>query len=236
MDSITIPGRYLLMGKSRSGKTTLAVELYEACFEGKTDRIIMICPSYDQETYAPIRKHVNEKRDVFTDDDPDVIKTIVKQIETTRKLCIEKRMKIPHTLVIIDDMSGAKISHGGRHSPFANFTVRCNHLNTSIMFLAQQATGVTPTFRDNLEGLICFPTLRSKDREWLYNEYNAMMKKKTFLRLVKKAWKGVGRDDMEEWGEHFLFITFPTRKKPRYFGDFKYELSTTRHDLKSHHK
>jgi hypothetical protein len=226
MQHIVHPGRDMFTGKTKSGKTTLAVEITLKKFVPVVDRIIFLCPTGSQEAFAPLWPYINRKRDVFDPNDEGVIKTISRQLDSQKKVASE--MNLPHinTLIFIDDMAGKKILHGNRHSDFADLSLRCNHSHTSIILLTQQPKGITPTFRESLDGLICFPSLKRADREWLFDEYNCMIKKKTFIKLVKQAWKGAGNDDYAQFGEHFLFITFPVRAAPRYFIDFSYELST----------
>ena len=76
-----------------------------------------------------------------------------------------------------------------------------------------------------MEGLVAFPSLRTADRDWLYEEYNGcMLKKKTFMKLVKQAWKGPGQVDYDHLGENFLFILLRQRATPRYFINLTHEL------------
>lgn len=219
------PGRYLFAGKSKSGKTTLLVDVVRRHFKNLVDRIIFVCPTLDQEIFDPIRPLFNPKTDVFDYNDKDVFLVIEKQVRFQRALCAKEGIPEIKTLLIVDDTAGLNIMHGGRHSKFSNLAIHCNHLNLSIFSLTQQPKAITPSFRENLEGLVCYPLLGRKDREWLYDEYNgSLVKKRTFQKLVLASWKGPENEDFEDFGKHFLFITFPIRAQPRYFGDFSHEL------------
>jgi GTPase SAR1 family protein len=226
MEHFVHPGRVLIAGKSKSGKTTLAVKIILKKYSPKVNRIMFLCPTYHQPAFDPVRHLLKEKRDVFNTDDENAIKVIEKQLQEQRNICDKMGLPPVETLLFIDDMAGKKMMHGNRHSPFANLSLHCNHLHLSIIVLTQQPMGITPSFRENIDCLICYPSLKRTDREWLYNEYNCMMKKKTFIKLVKQAWKGPGNTEYSEFGEHFLFIVFPVRAAPRYFIDFSHELST----------
>lgn len=235
------PGRYLFTGKSKSGKTTLAVEIIRAHFHKLVDRIIIICPTFDkQSAFDPIRQFIDPKRDVFnatSESGENIMTTIFNQLKEQQNVAISKKSKEPNTLILIDDIAGNKIVHGGRHGAFPNLAIMANHYNASMFVLSQQPKAISPAFRDNLEGVICFPTLKEQDRKWLYEEYNGcMLKQKTFMKLVKQAWKGPGNDHYNQFGEHFLFIVLPPRAAPRYFTGLTHELFTTKSKLKTHHE
>lgn len=229
MQHFVHPGRYLFAGKSKSGKTTLLVDVVRQHFKNLVDRIIFVCPTIDQPLFDPIRNLYKSERDVFDYNDKNVFDLILKQIRLQKAFCKKEGIPEVRTLLIIDDTAGLNVMHGGRHGKFSNLSIHCNHENLSIFVLTQQPKGISPSFRENLEGLVCFPLLSRKDRDWIYEEYNGcVVKKKTFQKLVLRAWKGQENEDFEEFGKHFLFITFPVRAQPRYFGDFAYELFARR--------
>lgn len=233
------PGRYLFTGKSGSGKTTLAIKvisnLYAKNKKKKTatiDRIIVVCPTYwEQDIFEPIREFVNPHRDVFLQLNGDTITQILEEIQNQYHICSESGLPPIETLVLIDDMGGNKALHGGRHGSFPNFCLQSRHYHTSLFVVTQQAKSVTPAFRDNLEGVIIYPSLRKNEIDWAYEEYGMTLKKDSFVRLLKKAWKGPGKNDDSEWGQHFLFILLGLRTKPRFFVDFTHELSKRKSEL-----
>lgn len=222
------PKKYLITGKVGSGKTTFAINLAKQVYYDDMDRIIVVCPTYEtQSVFDPIREKIVKERDVFTDSSQNPFKKIKKELEMQVKICTRKGIPKLKTLIIIDDMGGDKMLHGGRHSDFASLSLQTRHLGTSIILISQQPKSVTPAFRDNVEGVVSFPSLRKLDVEWLVEEYNGcMMKKETFRKLVKQAWKGVGNSDYDEFGSHFLFILLNARSYPRYFCDLTHELHT----------
>ncbi len=226
------PVRILISGKGKSGKTTTAVGIVDKVLRYQIDRLIVICPSWSfQEVFDPIRDMVKEERDVFEteklESEENPFKTIFKQLVRCKTNAIRKGCRQLNIGLLVDDMSGTGMMHGGRISALSNMAIQARHWNLSIIVLTQQPMSITPGYRDNVDAVIAFPPLRQQDRMWLYNEYNANgLKKEKFMALVMKAWKGNDVDDDSEYGSHFLFILLPTRSKARYFIDYAYEIKT----------
>lgn len=220
------PYRALFAGKSKSGKTALAVKLINESWRNEIDRFMVFCPTWDQKAFDPIRDLVRRKEDIIQNYDKDPFPSLYRQLLNIKKKCIEKKYQMPRTLLLIDDMSGSKILHGGRLSAFAHLSIQSNHLSLSIFVLTQQVKSISPAFRDNLDGLIAFPMNREEDRDWLFKEYNGnMIRKKTFKKIIKTAWKGVGNEGYDRYGQHFLFVHLPVRAPTRYFSDFNHEIT-----------
>ncbi len=227
------PIRILISGKGKSGKTTSAVHLINTVLRSQIDRLIIICPSWSfQSVFDPIRDMVKPERDVFETERLESLgenpfKTIFNQIIRCKKNAIRKGCKQLDIALLVDDMSGTGMMHGGRLSPLSNMAIQARHWNLSIIVLTQQPMSITPGYRDNVDAVIAFPPLRQQDRMWLFNEYNANgLRKEIFMSMVMKAWKGNEVDDDSEYGSHFLFILLPVRSKARYFIDYEYELQS----------
>jgi hypothetical protein len=230
---IVHPSRVLISGKGKSGKTTAAVDLIDRVLRHQIDRLIVICPSWSfQEVFDPIRDMVKAERDVFetekienSSENPFTI--IFRQIRTCKMNAIKKGVKQLNICLLVDDMSGTSMMHGGRLTPLSNMAIQARHWNLSMIVLTQQPMSITPGYRDNVDAVIAFPPLRQQDRMWLFNEYNANgLRKDKFMSMVMKAWRGNDVDDDSEYGSHFLFILLPVRSKARYFIDYQYELQT----------
>lgn len=217
------PGRFLFAGRSKSGKTTLCVKLIDEVMRNQVDRMKVLCPTWDQDLFDPIRDLVLDKSDIIQDFDNDPFRALLKELKTLNAICKKKGIKTPRTLLLIDDMAGTKMLHGGAISPFAHIAIQAPHWNLSIFLLTQKAKAISPSFRDNLEYLVAFPLNKTEDQEWLYKEFNGnMVKKKVFMKLIKRSWKGF---EDSGYGRHFLFIHFPSGSHLRYFSDFAYELT-----------
>ena len=217
------PCRFLFAGRTKSGKTTLCVKLIDEVMRNQIDRMKVLCPTWDQDLFDPIRDLVIEKDDVIQDFKNDPFEGLLKELKTLHAICKKKGIKMPSTLLLIDDMAGTKMIHGGAISPFAHIAIQANHWNLSIFLLTQKPKAVSPSFRDNLECLVSFPLNKKADQDWLFEEFNGnMIKKKVFLKLIKRSWKGF---EDSGYGRHFLFIYFPSGSHLRYFSDFAYELT-----------
>ena len=228
------PFRLMVAGKSGSGKTTLVVDIIKECFHPQVDRIMILCPSWDsQENFDPIRKYVDRKRDVIDKFNRDPFKKLLKQLNEQKILAKEEGRKNIKTLILIDDMAGSRMLHGGRVTPFSNLAIQSNHVDLSIIVLTQQPKAITPGFRDNLEGVICYPPQRKIDRQWLFEEYNGNnLSKKKFFEIISIAWKGIHQNDYSQLGQHFIFMFMPIRAPIRYFADFHFELTPKKFTLK----
>lgn len=219
------PSRTLICGRAKSGKSHLFVKLLDQQLRNQIDRLIVICPTWHQKLFDPIRDLVKNEEDVIENFDKDPFHKIYDQLVYIKKQCEKKGIATPNTLIFVDDMAGSKFLHGGRINKFSLLSIQTTHWNTSIVVITQAPKAITPSFRDNLENLITFPLNKSEDQEWLFKEFNGnMFNKKRFKKIIKIAWSSFdGR-----YGEHFLFIHLPIRSETRYFSDFKYELTPKR--------
>lgn len=185
------------------------------------DRFIIVCPTFQvQSCFRFLDNKVNSKRDVFTEPDDTTFKNILKQLLKTRERCIEKNLPMVKTLLFVDDMAGTKYIHGGRTSAFGNLCIQSPHLSTTILCISQQPTAITPSFRDNVNAVMAFPSRKIADVEYLEGEFGGEVGSKLKIRsIIEKAWN---YDD--EYGQHFLFVYSPPRSKSRFFIDFNKEI------------
>lgn len=128
-------------------------------------------------------------------------------------------------MIYIDDNTGNSAIHGGGRSALGNIAATSRHYQTSIICIAHQGTSVTPTFRKNLTHLIAFPCRGKTEVEFLLDESGdqILYDKATIKRMIIHAWKG-GRNDTEEYGQHFMLSYKPPRGVERYFIDFEHEI------------
>ncbi len=217
---IVHPSRLLISGRSRMGKTTFAVKLICQQFRRIVDRIIIVCPTYNiQDTFDPIRKLV-QPCDVYTRATKEDFVLIYKSIKKIQEFNKSKGNAMQRILILVDDMAGTPALHGSRISPFAHLSIQTPHWSTSMIVITQQPTNVSPSFRDNAEAIVVFPSEGVLEVEWLYRCYSSlMMNEGDMKRIILKAWRG-GRKDNQEWGKHFLFIECTPRRHSQFWIDF----------------
>lgn len=215
--------RILICGRSGLGKTTLLVNLIDYQLRDQMDVFIIMSPTFCQETFNPIRNLFTPKT-IFETVDQKALEKVCQSIITVRKSFLEKNLQPPRFCVIIDDCAGKSVIQGRRRGVFANFAVQSRHWETSLIVISQQPSCVDPNFRDNAEHVIAFPSEREEDILWLKKSYNTnFLDGLSMTNIIKEAWLG-GRNDSEEWGQHFLYIYRQPRGKSRYFIDFNKEL------------
>lgn len=226
LDLIQWPFRILLTGPSGAGKSTVAIQIMEE-FKNTIDRIIVVSPTFLlQEIFRPLDCLIkNVKRDVF----PSITKTtfarISKQIQRQYEYCKVNQLDQIRTVVFIDDNTSNNAIHGGRMGSLGNLTIMCRHFDASLLCISHQGKAITPGFRNNVTSLIAFPTNIENEINFITQEFGnpILWTRDEFKKIISHAWKG-GREDMREWGRHFLFILTPARSYSRYFIDFKQEI------------
>lgn len=185
---------------------------------------MIMCPSwYTQKTFDPIR-HLVDDKDVWTNGnkvDFTLIHNLIKSIQMRRK---KQGQKAKRFLILVDDMAGTPAIHGNRISPFAHLSVQTPHLDASMIVITQQPTNVSPAFRDNAENIVVFPSEGELEIEWLKRCYQSLIMEEGMMKkIILKAWRG-GKNNNDEWGQHFLFIQALPRKHSRFWIDFKKEI------------
>lgn len=222
------PVNVLVTGRVGMGKTKTATDVLLHVIIPQVDRVIFVCPTYwTQKSFRDFDFYINPKTDVFTDPDDNVFKKIMKGILRVNEDRVRKGEEILKTAIFIDDLQGNRCIHGGRTGTwFSRLSVQCRWLGVSCIVCAQQATAVTPSFRDNVTAVVAHPSQRMGEKSWLISEYsNGSYTKEQMCKLIEKAWRGLHSRGDDEWGQHFLFIHAKSREKLRYFADFGDELT-----------
>ena len=200
------------------GKTTLAMKLILQVFRIQVDRIIVVCPTYQQKTYDDLRPLVND-RDVYSDVSEKTLEHIWQLLLLNSKTNSPQRI-----LLLLDDVAGSKEVYAKRTGTFAKIAIQTPHWNVSLMILSQQPTSVAPAFRQNAENIIIFPCEGQQDFDWIKKAYQSIaMEHKNIKNVVLYAWRG-GLSDNTEWGLHFLFIRTLPRQHTHFYLDFTHEI------------
>src|ERR1700733_12749889 len=111
------PSRTMVVGQSQVGKTTFAVQMIKRQLFHQVKRMIVVCPTWHQETFDPIRDYVQPK-DVFDEIKPTTFKIILALIENAGKGNLAKGLAPTPTLLLVDDCSGTQTIHGRRMGKF----------------------------------------------------------------------------------------------------------------------
>ncbi len=223
MDLITHPSRTLICGRSRMGKTTLAVKIVNEQLKPSLDRIILVSQSSHQDTFDPIRRFIL-KKDIHGQPNKDTFKNIFNNIAQLVVIAEKNGLPPQRTLILVDDLAGTGLMHNNRKGAFANLSVQTPHWSVSLIVISHRPTNTDPDFRNNAENIIIFPPDGEEEYLWLKRCYQSLaMENKSLLQIVTYAFKG-GRKDSSEWGKHFLFIYAEPRSHSRFFVDFDREI------------
>jgi hypothetical protein len=148
---------------------------------------------------------------------------MVAEIKSFAKVCKNMGYKIPHSVVLMDDLAGDSIIHQNRRGTFANFAIQTPHWNISVILITQQPSSVDPNYRDNAEHVIIYPSERADDYMWLRKTYGGY-KQKGLRDIITFAWHG-GKEEDDEWGLHFLYVQAVPRKKTNFYIDFDQKIT-----------
>lgn len=156
---------------------------------------------------------------------PQLTKSTLSQLIHEIRKFRKKNPHIAHILILVDDNTGNKQLHGGRMSQFGNLAAMCRHDLISMICISHQGKAITPTFRNNVTGVIAFPAEEKTEIQFLTDEFGSPLyfTPDTFHSILRHVWQG-GKKDKSEWGEHFIYIHKPPRRPIRYFMDFREEI------------
>lgn len=223
MDLITHPSRTLICGRSRMGKTTLAVRIINEQLKKSLDRIILVSSSSHQNTYDSIRKFI-QRNDIHSNPHKDTFKNIFEDIAKLVRIAHNNGIPPQRTLILVDDLAGTGLMHNNRKGAFASLSVQTPHWSISLIVISHKPTNTDPDFRNNAENIIIFPPDGEEEYLWVKRCYQSLaMKNKSLLQIVSFAFNG-GKDNSSEWGKHFLFIYAEPRSHSRFFVDFDREI------------
>ena len=211
MNSVLINKNHisLFVGRSKSGKTNLALDLltrkkhkgmrngYKQVF----DDIIVISPSMASSKNNPFKDLDEEKK--FETLDEDTMDFITDFTEVNSAEC-------RNTLIFLDDVGSAL---KGYDRQLSLLTQKHRHLRTSFWFVAQKYNNIPTSIRANAGAIFMFRPISMKELDSIHEELLAIAKKdlNTFI------------DFVFDRKFNFLYIDMTLEKsaKPIYYKNFE---------------
>lgn len=206
--------RVFITGRSKSGKTHLAVSIMAQYFIERVERFFVICPSFfSQKTFEPIRDFTDDS-DVYTERPTD------ETFEKIRDQILEdlKEDENKMFLLFIDDVSSDNVTNIGRKGIFASLSTEAPHINLSIIALFQQAKACSAAFRNNADDIIIFPPADKDAVKCFEEEFNPFIydkkRSKDYFQIVSKIWNE----------GNFIFIHRVAREETKTFKNFDVQI------------
>jgi hypothetical protein len=201
------------------------IQLINTVFRHQIKRLIVVCPTFQsQESFRVLDDLILRPKDIHLNPNATTFDTIKNELLSIGAELKSKGLPRIETMIFVDDLAGTNLIHGGRISPFANFSIQSRHLGCSVIVIGQQATTISPAFRDNVTSVIAFPAQRKEEIRWLIREYASHDLKDTQMeQIIVSAWKGY-RNEKDDWGKHFLTIFCKPREPILYFADLDYQI------------
>lgn len=193
-----------ISGASRSGKTTLLVNLIsKRAKQGVRQSYIKL---FDDIVIVSPSRHTL-KKDIFEDIDEnkkfDNLEPEV--IEFVNGLTDGNKEDDKHTLLILDDVS-ILLKNPAIEKDLVNLANNRRHRNLSIIFITQIFNQAPPALRKNLDLLMLFKPKTRQEQESLIKDYFTMKREQ-----VLELFNFVYREKFD-----FMIIDFTQRKKPEY--------------------
>lgn len=154
---------YLIVGRKRSGKTTLALNLLETPeaiggLKKKFNRIWLISPTAkNDDKLKPLVEELSESDQYYDTFDNEIQKHIMDQVKQyNEEWKSEKKKGKPHHLIIYDDCL-AFLPHNKKKGQFFNaFMTNQRHFKCSCMILSQRLNELNPLIRSQCDVISYF--------------------------------------------------------------------------------
>jgi hypothetical protein len=165
------------VGKSRSGKTTLAAAFLYYDYAKRFKNIYWLCSTlFDQDTFLPLQQYIKKDLVWTHATDENITKLLTKHYELGKK----------KSLIVIDDQTAEAAINRGSKGLWAKMIYDLRWMNLSMLVMTHRISGVTVALRENLEHLIVLDLGNRKQLSVLEEEFNFMETKKEFVNLYRK--------------------------------------------------
>ncbi len=203
MADIKHPCRVLIVGRARSGKTTMGVKVIQQLLP-QVDEFMIVSPTYRlQKTWDPIRGSVELAHD-----------SVVTMIELLSKMVLNENgddhtegERIPtRRLIVLDDVSYDRSLNEGNKGTLNKLCYNAAHMNLSIVVICHKTSNIGAGMKENLEWLILFNTINGNELDNLYENFSITKKKREFHELfTREIWNRI-QDESE--AHPFLAVDF----------------------------
>jgi len=198
INEIHHPARILILGRSLSGKTTLAVKLVQWLL-GEVDCIIICSPTFEaQTTWEPISPFVDKLFDETNGGAEAATHYVYIQ---AKKSQFSKRI-----LLIFDDVSWDPKMNTGSMGPLARLAFNAMHMNISLICVSHRTATITNSVRESADFLFLFNAQSDNEITDLSKTFTIPGTKKEFVSLFNTH---VKRPIEDKTNTHpFLFINY----------------------------
>lgn len=206
MANIKHPSRTLVMGKSQSGKTTMAVSVVEALLPS-IKHLVVCSPTYKlQPTWQTLRGAVELHCDCLTNLTPVIEKYV-------------NGWNGEPGCIVLDDVSGERALNEGSRGPLNQIAYNAVWLNISLVVICHRISNVGSGVRENVEHLLLFQTISEDQIKALADNYSITGVKKDFIFVYKT----LVTDRVLDGNKHaFMYLTFADGTK--IYEDFNREI------------
>ena len=181
-----IPHTILSIGRTRSGKTTTAIQMYssknfpfKAAF-GNGKRVWLLSPTHHVQEEVWDRLNIpRHKR--YNDYDENILQQVIKDAEND-----PSRPRKPR-LILMDDVVASLPQR--RQNNLIRILVYGRHLNISCNCLVQRwSSGLSHTSKTNFTSYFIWPQNRSEE-DSIYKQVAGDIPRELFRRMCKRAWQ-----------------------------------------------
>ena len=181
-----IPHTILSVGRTRSGKTTTAVQMYssknfpfKAAF-GNGKRVWLLSPTHHVQADLWDRLNI-PSQNRYNDYSENVLQEIIKKAEAD-----PNRPRLPR-LIIMDDVVASLPQR--RQNNLIRILVYGRHLNISCNCLVQRwSSGLSHTSKTNFTSYFVWPQNRSEE-DSIYKQVAGDIPRELFRRMCKASWE-----------------------------------------------
>lgn len=205
------------MGKSQSGKTTLAVEVIKKLLPSiKT--VFIISPTYDlQPTWDPIRKELSQKNlQKYTSGE----RYVRSYFEIRKKAAKLRKEELEPSLLIIDDVSAERSLNERGKGDLSWLVFNSVWINMSIVCIVHKFSSVTAAMRENPEHVMVFTLLNTTEIDAFAEQINVLGDKNAMKDLYKQV-----VTDRTLSGDRHAFMYIYCGSPPRVFRKFLAEIN-----------